>query len=1071
MKKRLFNVVLILVIAFSLSATALAQEPEPPDRLGDRELPAAVEGLRLDTPVELSGLEFGKLDRSLLAAEGSGRVIIRLSADSVAEAKVKGKALGLAKKQVDTQQSNFLDEVFALDSSAKILAEVQVVMNAVFVEVDASVLPDLASMSVVERIAPVGDYEMDLAETVPYIGATAVQNAGYDGTGVRVAVLDSGIDYYHAALGGSGNPADYAADDPTIIEPGTFPTAKVVGGYDYVGSNWLGSGGPPEAPDEDPLDDGPGGGHGTHVGHIIGGSDGVAPGVDLYAVKVCSSVSTACSGIALIQGMEFAVDPDGDGDPADSVDVINMSLGSNYGQPFDDDLSVAVNNATSVGILTVASSGNSSDKPYVTGAPGAAATALSVAQTAVPSEFLPFMEVTKPADIAGLYDAVFQSWSTPLAAPIEAPLQYADGAGGNLNGCAPFASGSLAGFIVLVDRGACNFTLKISNISVAGGLVGIIGLVDSSDPFDGGDGGDRPIDIPGYMINQVASNALRDGLPDTVVRFDPEVGIPLIGTVIGSSSRGPRNPDSVFKPEIGAPGASVSAIAGSGTGVGAFGGTSGAAPMVTGSAALILDAEPGLSPLEVKARLMNTGDTDILNIAEGPLAPISRIGGGEVRVDSAVSAPAAAWDEDFPSGGLSFGFVDVPDDVLNLFKTVRVRNYSDEDIEYTITPTFRYADDEATGAVVIEAPSKVKVKAGKDATFMVKLTINGALLPGNFMNSGSNGANGDALTINEFDGYLILDDGSQPIHMAWHVLPRKAAEVVPAYTDLLPVNMQEVDLTNNGVGTAQNDAYSLVAVSENLPEGGLGQNMPVPDIRAVGVNTFPVSAGFCSGQDSFVWAFSVSSWERQTHLVPVVYFIYLDTDQDGFVDYEVYNFDVSQSSSVSDGRQLTWAYNYSTEVASAFFYTEHATNTTNTVLYICAEQVGLTGTDLLATNVDIAVEAWDFYFGGPGDYVDGITVTPYGEQYFGMPDDIAGKSAGTMAVYDFGLFLGNTPELGLMLFTNGYRGEGTNGGATAGTEALFFAATNADKKDMKEVGVLDLVFSSFQSLFMPMVGR
>jgi minor extracellular serine protease Vpr len=51
-------------------------------------------------------------------------------------------------------------------------------------------------------------------------------------------VLDSGIDYTHYALGGSGDPADFANNDPTIIERGTFPTKKVVGGYDFVGSVW-----------------------------------------------------------------------------------------------------------------------------------------------------------------------------------------------------------------------------------------------------------------------------------------------------------------------------------------------------------------------------------------------------------------------------------------------------------------------------------------------------------------------------------------------------------------------------------------------------------------------------------------------------------------------------------------------------------------------------------------------------------------------------------------------------------------------------------------------------------------
>ena len=83
-------------------------------------------------------------------------------------------------------------------------------------------------------------------------------------------------------------------------------------------------------------------GHGTHVSDIIAGQStdgahkGVAPDAKIVAVKVCSSVSTACSGLALLQGMEFALDPNGDGSMADAVDVINMSLGSNYGQKEDE---------------------------------------------------------------------------------------------------------------------------------------------------------------------------------------------------------------------------------------------------------------------------------------------------------------------------------------------------------------------------------------------------------------------------------------------------------------------------------------------------------------------------------------------------------------------------------------------------------------------------------------------------------------------------------------------------------------------------------------------------------------
>jgi minor extracellular serine protease Vpr len=153
-----------------------------------------------------------------------------------------------------------------------------------------------------------------------------------------------------------------------------------------------------------------------------------------------------------------------------------------------------------------------------------------------------------------------------LTTGIEAPVQYGNGAGGNLLGCDPFPAGSLAGKIVLVDRGVCSFSIKIANIGAAGGLVGIIGLVAPGDPFEGGYGG-GDVTIPGYMISQAVSNRLKSGLPNTVVRFDPAVGIPLAGSMVGSSSRGPQHESTtLIKPEIGAPGASVSAIAGTGTG-------------------------------------------------------------------------------------------------------------------------------------------------------------------------------------------------------------------------------------------------------------------------------------------------------------------------------------------------------------------------------------------------------------------------------------------------------------------------------------------------------------------------
>ncbi len=592
--------------------------------------------------------------------------------------------------------------------------------------------------------------------------------------------------------------------------------------------------------------------------------------------------------------MEFAADPNGDGKIKDRVHVINMSLGSDYGQPFDDDLSTAVDNATGFGILTVAAAGNGSDKPYVQGTPAAAETALSVAQTQVPSAALQLFTVNGVN-----HAAVFQPWSTPLTGTITAPVQYGNGAGGNLDGCAPFPAGSLAGKIVLVDRGACNFTLKIKTIGDAGGEAGIIGLIAPGAPFSGGDGGDRPINIPGYMISQASSNAIKAAIagPGATGVLNPDNQLPLVGQMVGSSARGPRHEsEQTIKPEIGAPGASVSAIAGTGTGTGPFGGTSGASPMVAGSAALLLDGfggtkttgqgtpggnaiGHGLSPTEVKALLMNNAETDIDTDPFTGLAPITRIGGGEVRVNRALDAPAAAWDNDVPTGALGFGFVDVADDTVTLKKTVRIRNYDNGRRTYSITPEFRFGNDVTNGAVSVSAPSSVEVKPGrgKDTLFEVTMTIDGAKLRGNFMNSGSNGANPDVLTTNEYDGYLVLDDGSHTFRLAWHVLPRKAANVVPSTTTLTGGD-QTIGLDNTGVGRAQNDAYALIAESPNQPEGPLGGQSPRPDIRGVGVNTFtgsgrasaPTSSRSCgrspstrgSGRSTSCRSATSSSWTR-----------------------------------------------------------------------------------------------------------------------------------------------------------------------------------------------------------------
>ncbi len=1061
--------VLVSLLTLLIPTTALANDPDravtAPDAIRD----ARIQG----TASSSTAVPPSRLDRALMGRTGPQAVVVRLRAASVSEVAARGRGGPIQKAQfarVKAQQTRVIARATQLDATAAVLGTTQRALNAVMLRIDARQLGRLASSPDVERISPVVNYEMDLSETVPYIGAAAAHDAGVTGEGVRVAVLDSGIDYTHAALGGPGTRAAYDATFGINTQSGhnrsiadrlrgklLFPTDKVVGGYDFVGERWpFGQ----LMPDPDPIDCGfkevkpqkvaiasgqplCQGGHGTHVADILAGTIGVAPDADLYAVKVCSSVSTSCSGVALIQGMDFALDPNGDGSTADHVDIINMSLGSVYGQAFFDDLSQAVENATSIGVLTVAASGNAADKPYVTDSPAATPSALSVAQTEVPSAIQAVMQVLAPPSIAGNYLAVHQPWSVTLeeSGAIQAPLQYGNGSGGNLNGCAAFPAGSLAGKIVLVDRGACNFSLKVSNVSVAGGEAAIIGLIAPGDPFTGADGGDRPIDIPGFMISQADSNTLKSGLSAGVtIRFDPAEGIPLVGTVVGSSSRGPTMLTNQVKPEIGAPGASVSAIAGRFNATGPFGGTSGATPMVAGSAALVLSEFSTRTPAELKAVLMNTAETDIMNsLAEfgGDLAAVTRIGGGEVRVDAALDSPVAAWDTELETGVLSFGFHDVTDAETVLTREVTVKNYTGAPRTYAIANEFRFAGDEESGAVSIAAPANVTVPANGTATFDVTLTIDGEALGAWLLNSGGNGASGNALTAQEFDGYLRLTDASSEIHLGWQVLPRQAGDV-EASADEMAAD-ESIELTNNGVGASNVIGYSLIGQSPDNPdEGSLGGQNPVIDIKNVGAQTLFIpgnpepeegEVGLCTDDptaDSFVLALAVSTWERQTHAnAPAAFEFDIDTSGDGVADFAIFNSDLA-GGALSDGRNATFSLdlNDPEAAAQAFFLTLHATNAATTVLLVCAEQIGMTIADAFApiTGDLLAV---DIYFtGNVTDVVEGLEFGPFGERYLAVVggDVVVGEipSGATedLEVLDFGPDGTNPSETGVMLLYN-----------------------------------------------------
>ncbi len=1064
--------------ALLTASTLAAAAPRDLDSAGIARLTS------LSLPQAIESTEIGALTLhpSLANATGRQQVLVRLKTPSVA---VGGSSV--SREEVLIEQADFIARALQTAPATEVLGSVQLVLNAVFLDVDAADLPDIARDLSISRIVGAGNYAHDLSDTVPYIGAATAQSLGARGDGVRVAVIDSGIDYTHRNLGGPGTREAYEAawapipvapapaipvvaagagyrviDDPaTTADDGLFPSAKVIGGWDFVGEAWPNSAAvqdpdPIPAPDATTF-----GGHGTHVADIIGGVGGVAPGVKFYAFKACSAPTSSCSGIALIQAMERSVDPDRDGSPADHVDLINMSLGSVYGQPFDDDLSAAVDAATALGVLTVASAGNSADKQFITGSPGGASSALSVAQTEVPSAALATWEIVSPA--LGTRGAVFQPWSAPLTSTIEGAVFYPNSTLQKAQGCLdaagtnPFAAGELAGRIVLIDRGNCSFSLKVANAAAAGAVLVILGVITPDPPFAAAFGGGvQP--VPGYMVSLADANSIRGG---ATVRFSLTGTVSVVGSLASTSSRGPRFDDSIVKPEIGAPGASVSAMSGSFTGAAAFGGTSGAAPMVTGAAAILKGARPELSIGDIKQILINTADPNVRqpsangSVFPDQVAPITRIGGGEVRVDRALLSPAFVSDVTGDAvsairGAMSFGFVEADLGKYTFTRKLRVTNTSGKALSYRVTPTYRYQDDVDTGAVGITAqPSSISVGANSTAVVDVVLTVRSTKLRNNLMNAGALGQAIGPLTANEHDGYIVFQASDHRLTMPWHILPRKAANVqVRGGVTALKFDAtgeSSFKVTNSGVGTAQLAAYSLLGTSPDAPQGGRGGERPNPDLRAVGVNSFAIPAGttLCGGVSTFVWEFAFNMWDRDANPAGQFLEVDLDVNRDGIDDFVLVNRDNSGNTTLSDGRQVAalWRLNPTgtTIVATTIrFFAENSTNTANTVLRVCGNDLGIPLAEAGTRLVDTSFWASSWYFGGPADSLGRlITITPGGEEFDAtVPATIASSTDATITARQFTLVPSTTPHEGLLILTNAPSAANT-GGATQASEALI----------------------------------
>ena len=896
-------------------------------------------------------------------------------------------------------------------------------LNALVMTIDASKVDSVANITGVISVRPVLTYSTDgidkvtnpgfsaesgsLEQAAQYLGVDAVRAAGYDGTGVKVAVLDSGIDYTHGNLGGPGTVAFYEqcygdTSDPYAVGPkdaavtgdcANFfgPSApKVKGGYDFVGDSW------PDGPvvtDPNPLDFE---GHGTHVADIIAGHSndhhGLAPGVSLYAVKVCSAVASACNGLALLQGVDFALDPNGDGDMSDAVDLMNLSLGSDYGQD-EDDLSLALDNAVRAGVVVVASAGNGSDRPFKVGSPSTAARVISVAQTALPDDQSFVIQVTSPANVVGLTDnkiklTVLQPWGGAIPASPGLVGNLARPTGSRL-GCtvADFGAAN-AGNIALVDRGSCSISVKVSNAEAAG-AIGFI-LVNNTGGAPGAFSyGGGTITIPALAVSLDDGSALRNAVAagPVSVQVDPANAISLAGTMVSSSSRGASIDGIRVKPDIGAPGAWLSAEVGTGAEETNFGGTSGAAPTVSGVAALVLQKFPNESPVRIKTRLLNSADTNSQTPDEnGGLypTPISRIGAGEVR-GAAANGTFRMRSGEKGGGNIALGSLHLSSDML-ITREVKLENTSNTAQQITITPYFRDATDASYGAVEVVGNGTYNVPRRSTREVTIQFIIRAANLPAWQLTGAAGFTGGDGTVLNdpELDGYLMaVANSGETQHLGWHVLPHRSAKVTsPRSVNLRRASSATVPLVNSSAvqaGTAE--IYSLTGTSPALPRpaagapGSAGSNVALIDLRNVGVRDF-------IGDDVIQFAINGNS-RRATPLYPTGYEVDVDTNRDGTVDF--YVFQTERGGFGVSGEAVVAVQNATTGATSIFYYATADYDSANMVLTAPLSALGLVN----GQTFNFSVLAIDNYFSGLiTDSIDGMTYT------VGSPKFIASASGG-----------------------------------------------------------------------------
>lgn len=752
------------------------------------------------------------------------------------------------------QQANFRS--ILQSHGARILSSQRVGANGFRIRIRASELTSLSNTPGVRSVGRVEKHRITNITSVPWIGAPAVWTTVGRGKGIKIGVIDTGIDYTHADFGGPGTPAAYSANDPAVIEPGSFPTAKVKGGVDFAGAAYNADD-PTSVPvrDPDPLD---GEGHGSHVAGTAAGlgvpgtiGPGVAPDADLYAIKIFGDEgSTDLTSL----GIEWAMDPNEDGDMSDHLDVINMSLGGDFGEP-NDPSAISSSNAAALGIVVVASAGNAGTTPYVVGSPSVSPATISVASSIPGGREYAKLTVTAPPAVAGVYNSLEGAGGTVTLKQI-APLTGALLATVPIDGCAALTNAAaVAGKVALIKRGTCTFIEKFAAAQAAGAKAAIVyndgTAPDRQEPIVMGL--DATIHIPGVMISAADGGKLASAA-GVQVKFTSEFDPTRDNQISTFSSLGPSSDNQAFKPDLTAPGDGI-VSAGMGTGAGSanLSGTSMAAPHVAGSAALLLEEHSNLPPAAIKALLQNSS----VNANKSGDTRLTRQGTGVIRVDRASALSSYA-----SPGGVSFGRLN-PVWPAQRSETITLTNLADRSRSFSV----RHVPNRALPGVEVSCPSTVSVRAKRSESTHIRITVNPITLANQSLSD-------DAFqSQREADGWCVFSDGKDSLRVGYIAVVDPASSVFA----LPGSGLRSVDIRNFGPGVGWVEGFTLAKL------GGEELNRTRNSIAAVGFRR--ADPAFYAGQH--VLEISVATERPFNHPSSLVYELLIDTNHDGKDDVDL----------------------------------------------------------------------------------------------------------------------------------------------------------------------------------------